>query len=123
MTCNRFREAHAKLHRTLNIKHLRDMDKNLMDALYVEHDGKIGVLSSDERKVVSQVVGTDLTLVYDKKEGNTYLLIPLTRNHKFECKSSHIIVDGKRFDSDIFFRKNGCQWIQMQSKEMLLMVA
>ena len=99
------------------------MDKNLMDALYVEHDGKIGVLSSDERKVVSQVIGTDLTLVYDKKEGNTYLLIPLTRNHKFECKSSHIIVDGKRFDSDIFFRKDGCQWIEMQSKEMLSMVA
>lgn len=99
------------------------MNKNLMDALYVEHDGKIGVLSSDERKVVSQVIGTDLTIVYDKNECNTYLLIPLTRNHKFECKSSHIIVDGKRFDSDIFFRKNGCQWIQMQSKEMLSMVA
>ena len=99
------------------------MDKNLKDALYVEHDGKIGILSSDERKVVSQVIGTDLTLVYDKKVGNTYLLIPLTRNHKFECKDSHIIVDGKRFDSDIFFRKNGCQWIQMQSKEMLSMVA
>ena len=99
------------------------MDKNLMDALYVEHDGKIGVLSSDEHKVVSQVIGTDLTIVYDKNECNTYLLIPLTRNHKFECKSSHIIVDGKRFDSDIFFRKDACQWIQMQSKEMLLMVA
>ena len=99
------------------------MNKDLMNALYVEHDGKIGVLSSDEHKVVSQVIGTDLTLVYDKKEGNTYLLIPLTRNHKFECKSSHIIVDGKRFDSDIFFRKDACQWIQMQSKEMLSMVA
>ena len=99
------------------------MDKNLMDALYVEHDGKIGVLSSDERKVVSQVIGTDLTIVYDKNECNTYLLIPLTRNHKFECKSSHIIVDGKRFDSDIFFRKDACQWIQIQSKEMLSMVA
>lgn len=99
------------------------MDKNLMDALYVEHDGKIGVLSSDGRKVVSQIIGTDLTLVYDKKEGDTYLLIPLTKNHKFECKGSHIIVDCKRFDSDIFFRKNGCQWIQMQSKEMLSMVA
>ena len=98
------------------------MNKNLMDALYVEHDGKIGVLSSDERKVVSQVIGTDLTIVYDKNECNTYLLIPLTRNHKFECKSSHIIVDGKRFDSDIFFRKDACQWIQMQSKEMLSMV-
>lgn len=99
------------------------MDKDLMDALYVEHDGRIGVLSSDGRKVVSQIIGTDLTLVYDKNEGNTYLLIPLTRNHKFECKGSYIIVDGKRFDSDIFFRKNGCQWIQMQSKEMLSMVA
>lgn len=99
------------------------MDKNLMDALYVKHDGKIGVLSSDERKVVSQVIGTDLTLVYDKKEGDTYLLIPLTRNRKFECKGSHIIVDGKRFDSDIFFRKDACQWIQMQSNEMLSMVA
>lgn len=99
------------------------MDKNLMDALYVKHDGKIGVLSSDERKVVSQVIGTDLTLVYDKKEGDTYLLIPLTRNHKFECKGSHIIVEGKRFDSDIFFRKDACQWIQMQSNEMLSMVA
>ena len=99
------------------------MDKNLMNALYVEHDGKIGVLSSDERKAVSQVIGTDLTLVYDKKEDNTYLLIPLTRNHKFECKGSHIIVEGKRFDSDIFFRKDACQWIQMQSKEMLSMVS
>ena len=98
------------------------MDKNLMNALYVEHDGKIGVLSSDERKVVSQVIGTDLTLVYDKKEGNTYLLIPLTRNHKFECKSSHIIVDGKRFDSDIFFRKDACQWIEID-KETLSKVA
>lgn len=98
------------------------MNKDLKDALYVEHDGKIGVLSSDERKVVSQVIGTDLTLVYDKKEGNTYLLIPLSRNHKFECKGSHIIVDGKRFDSDIFFRKDACQWVQID-KETLSMVA
>ena len=98
------------------------MDKNLKDALYVEHDGKIGVLSSDGRKVVSQVIGTDLTLVYDKNEGNTYILIPLTRNHKFECKGSYIIVDGKRFDSDIFFRKDGAQWIEID-KETLSLVA
>lgn len=94
------------------------MNKNLMDALYVKHDGKIGVLSSDE----PQVIGTDLTIVYDKNECNTYLLIPLTRNHKFECKSSHIIVDGKRFDSDIFFRKDACQWIEID-KETLSKVA
>lgn len=98
------------------------MNKDLMNALYVEHDGKIGVLGSDEHKVVSHVVGTDLTIVYDKNEGNTYLLIPLNRNHKFECKGSHIIVDGKRFDSDIFFRKDACQWVQID-KETLSMVA
>ena len=99
------------------------MDENFLNVLYIEHTDKIGVLKDDKDERVSIILGTDKTLVYDKKVGNTYLLIPLTRNHKFECKGSHIIVDGKRFDSDIFFRKDACQWIQMQSKEMLSMVA
>lgn len=98
------------------------MDKNLMDALYVEHDGKIGVLSSDERKVVSQVIGTDLTIVYDKNECNTYLLIPLTRNHKFECKGDSLVVDGKIIPGKVFFRKDACQWIEID-KETLSKVA
>lgn len=102
---------------------MNDMDKNLMDALYVSYDDKFGVLSDDERETISHILGTDLTLVLNKKNMVVYLLVPLTRNHKFECKGNYIIVDGKRFDSDIFFRKDGCQWIQMQSKEMLSMVA
>ena len=99
------------------------MDKNLMSALYVSYNEKIGVLCDSEDNTITRVIGTDLTMVLDKKDMAVYLLVPLTRNHKFECKSSHIIVDGKRFDSDIFFRKDACQWIQMQSKEMLSMVA
>lgn len=99
------------------------MNKDLMDALYVEHDGKIGVLSDDKDNTISHILGTDLTLVLDKKDMAAYLLVPLTRNHKFECKGNYIIVDGKRFDSDIFFRKDACQWIEMQSKEMLSLVA
>lgn len=99
------------------------MDKNLMSALYVSYNEKIGVLCDSEDNTITRVIGTDLTLVLDKKDMAVYLLVPLTRNHKFECKGSHIIVDGKRFDSDIFFRKDACQWIQMQSKEMLSMVA
>ena len=98
------------------------MDKNLMDALYVEHDGKIGVLSSDERKVVSQVIGTDLTIVYDKKEGNMYLLIPLTKNHTFKCNGDSLVVDGKIIPSKVFFRKDGAQWIEID-KETLSKVA
>ena len=94
-----------------------------MDAIYVSYNDKFGVLSDNERETISHVLGTDLTLVLDKKDMAVYLLVPLTQAHKLECKGSHIIVDGKRFDSDIFFRKNGCQWIQMQSKEMLSMVA
>ena len=99
------------------------MDKNLMSALYVSYNEKFGVLSDNERETISHVLGTDLTLVLDKKDMAVYLLVPLTRNHKFEYKGNYIIVDGKRFDSDIYFRKYGCQWIQMQSKEMLSMVA
>lgn len=89
------------------------MDKNLMDVLYVEHDGKIGVLSSDEHKVVSQVIGTDLTLVYDKKERNTYLLIPLTKNHTFKYNGDVLEVDGKIIPSKVFFRKDACQWVRV----------
>lgn len=99
------------------------MDKNLMNALYVRYNDKFGVLSDDKDNTISHVLGTDLTLVLDKKDMAVYLLVPLTRNHKFECKGSHIIVDGKQLDSDIFFRKDACQWIQMQSNEMLSMVA
>ena len=102
---------------------MNDMDKNLKDALYVRYNDKFGVLSDDEDNTISHVLGTDLTLVLDKKDMAVYLLVPLTRNHKFEYKGNYIIVDGKRFDSDIFFRKDACQWIQMQSKEMLSMVA
>ena len=99
------------------------MDKNLMKALYMSYNEKIGVLCDNEDNTISRVIGTDLTLVLDKKDMAVYLLVPLTRNHKFECKGDYIIVDGKRFDSDIYFRKDGCQWIEMQSKEMLSMVA
>lgn len=99
------------------------MDKNLMDALYVSYNEKIGVLCDDENNIILHVLGTDLTLVLDKKDMAVYLLVPLTRNHKYEYKGNYIIVDGKRFDSDIYFRKDGCQWIEMQSKEMLSMVA
>ena len=94
------------------------MDKNLMDALYVSYDDKFGVLSDDKDNTISHVLATDLTLVLDKKDMAVYLLVPLTRNHKYEYKGNYIIVDGKRFDSDIYFRKDGCQWIQMQSKNI-----
>lgn len=98
------------------------MDKNLMNALYVSCNEKFGVMSDNERETISHILGTDLTLVLNKENMVVYLLVPLTRNHKFDCKGNYIIVDGKRFDSDIYFRKYGCQWIQID-KETLSMVA
>lgn len=97
---------------------MNDMDKNLMDVLYVSYNEKFGVLSSDERKVVSQIIGTDLTLVYDKKEGNTYLLIPLTRNHTFKCNGDVLEVDGKIISSKVFFRKDACQWVEIDEETL-----
>lgn len=98
------------------------MDENLMNALYVSYNEKFGVMSDNERETISHILGTDLTLVLNKENMVVYLLVPLTRNHKFDCKGNYIIVDGKRFDSDIFFRKDACQWIQID-KETLSMVA
>lgn len=95
---------------------------DIKDLLYKSYNDKFGVLSDNERETISQVLSTDLTLVLNKENMVVYLLVPLTRNHKFECKGNYIIVDGKRFDSDIFFRKYGCQWIQID-KETLSMVA
>lgn len=98
------------------------MDKNFLNVLYIEHTDKIGVLKDDKDERVSIILGTDKTLVERKREGKTYLLVPLTKNHTFVSKGDSIDVDGEKFDSDIFFRKDGCQWIQMQSKNMLSMV-
>lgn len=95
---------------------------DIKDLLYKSYNDKFGVLSDNERETISQVLSTDLTLVLNKENMVVYLLVPLTRNHKFECKGNYIIVDGKRFDSDIFFRKDACQWIQID-KNTLSMVA
>ena len=97
---------------------MNDMDKNLMDNLYVRYNDKFGVLSDDEREIISHILGTDLTLVLNKENMEVYLLVPLTRNHKFECKGNYIIVNGKRFDSDIYFRKDGCQWIEIDEETL-----
>ena len=99
------------------------MDENFLNVLYIEHTDKIGVLKDDKDERVSIILGTDKTLVERKREGKTYLLVPLTKNHTFVCKGNSIDVDGEHIKSEIFFRKDACQWIQMQSKEMLSLVA
>lgn len=98
------------------------MDENFLNVLYIEHTGKIGVLKDDNDERVSIIIGTDKTLVERKREGKTYLLVPLTKNHTFVCKDDSIDVDGEHIKSEIFFRKDGAQWIEMQSKNMLSMV-
>ena len=104
------------------------MDKKLLDVLYIKHSEKIGVLSDNEREVVSHVLGTDLTLVYDKKSGRTFVLVPLTKNHTIIPHLSldgddWIEVDGKAVHSENFFRKDACQWIEVKTKEILSEVA
>lgn len=98
------------------------MDENFLNVLYIEHTDKIGVLKDDKDERVSVILGTDKTLVERKRDGKTYLLVPLTKNHTFICKGNSIDVDDKRIKSEIFFRKDGAQWIEID-KEMLSKVA
>lgn len=103
------------------------MDKKLLDVLYIKHDAKYGILSENESEVVKHIIGTDLTLVERKQEGKTYILVPLTKAHKIESHvttsgSDSISVDGKVIQSDNFFQKDACQWIEID-KETLSKVA
>lgn len=98
------------------------MDENFLNVLYIEHTDKTGVLKDDKNERVSVVRGTDKTLVERKREGKTYLLVPLTKNHTFVCKGDSIVVDGEHIESKIFFRKDACQWIEID-KETLSKVA
>lgn len=98
------------------------MDKNneIRDMVYLSHNEKFGVMSVDDERVVTRVLDTDLTLVYDKRDKKTYLLVPLTKNHKFVphiCENGKdcIEIDGKMFNSDNFFRKDGCQWVEIDN--------
>ena len=98
------------------------MDENFLNVLYIEHTDKIGVLKDDKNERVSVVRGTDKTLVERKREGKTYLLVPLTKNHTFKCNGDSLEVDGKIILSKVFFRKDGAQWIEID-KETLFKVA
>lgn len=89
------------------------MDKKFLNVLYIEHTDKIGVLKDDKDERVSIILGTDKTLVERKREGKTYLLVPLTRNHSFKYEEDCIIVDGKKFKSNYYFQKDACQWIRV----------
>ena len=98
------------------------MDKNFLNVLYIEHTDKTGVLKDDKDERVSIILGTDKTLVERKKEGKTYLLVPLTKNHTFKYNSNSLEIDGKFIPSKVFFRKDACQWVEID-EEMLAKVA
>ena len=95
-----------------------DIVKYTANVLYIEHTDKIGVLKDDKDERVSVILGTDKTLVERKREGKTYLLVPLTKNHTFVCKGNSIDVDGEHIKSEIFFRKDACQWIEIDEETL-----
>lgn len=94
------------------------MDENFLNVLYIEHTDKIGVLKDDKDERVSIILGADKTLVERKREGKTYLLVPLTKNHTFVCKGDSLVVDGKIIPSKVFFRKDGAQWIEIDKETL-----
>ena len=96
----------------------KNMDENFLNVLYIEYTDKIGVLKDDKDERVSIVLGTDKTLVERKREGKTYLLVPLTNNHTFKCNGDSLEVDGKIIPSKVFFRKDACQWIEIDEETL-----
>lgn len=87
---------------------------DIRDAIYVRHNEKYGVLVDNETETITHIFGTDLTVWSRKDSGKTYLLVPLTRNHRIEPHADWLKVDGKTFRSKVFWRQNGCQCIEVQ---------
>lgn len=101
---------------------------DIKEVLYMAQNEKIGVLSDNSERVVSQIIGTDLTLVFDKESKKTFVLVPLTKNHTFKAHVSVqgkdcIEVDGKVVHSDYFFPKDACMWIEAKTEDILSEVA
>lgn len=95
------------------------MDENFLNVLYIEHTDKIGVLKDDKDERVSVILGTDKTLVERKREGKTYLLVPLTKNHTFVCKGNSIDVDGEHIKSEIFSARMLANGLRLMKKHYL----
>lgn len=95
------------------------MERDLKDIIYIDYNERIGVLCDNDKEKVSQIIGTDLTIVTDKQECKCYLLVPLTKKHTFKCHEESLEIDGKVFDSDNFFRKDGCQWAEIPNATAL----
>ena len=71
-----------------------------------------------DAEVFSTIDKARKALVERKREGKTYLLVPLTKNHAFVCKGDSIDVDGEHIKSEIFFRKDGAQWIEIDKETL-----
>lgn len=91
---------------------------NIKDCIYEAYNDNVGVLCNNEHEMVSQFIGTDLTMVHDRIEDRTYILIPLTKKHSFEYHKNWLKVDGKVVHSGYYFQKDGCQWVEVDSETM-----
>lgn len=91
---------------------------NIKDCIYEAYNDNVGVLCNNEHEMVSQFIGTDLTMVHDRIEDRTYILIPLTKKHSFEYHRNWLKVDGKVVHSGYYSQKDGCQWVEVDSETM-----
>lgn len=92
------------------------MNTEVLKSIYKSIRGNIGLLTEND-EIIKNILGTDLTIVEEK--GKQFLLVPLNIKHKFNYYEDGLDVDGQFVKSTMYWREDGCQYIEIQDKDTL----
>ena len=72
------------------------------------------VFREDVKSTIYTIFNSDLTVLYNKRKGKLYILVPLTSNHRFIFDSNWLLVDEEKYGSNMYWRECGNQVIEYQ---------
>jgi hypothetical protein len=74
------------------------------------------VLRQSKDTILYWIKSSDLSILADKSNKKIFILVPLTSKHHFEFHSDWLLVDGERYETDMYWRECGNQVIECQGR-------
>ena len=72
------------------------------------------VLRQSKDTILYWIKDSDLSILANKRNRKVFILVPLTSNHHFEFHADWLLVDGERYETDMYWRECGNQVIECQ---------
>lgn len=74
------------------------------------------VLRQSKDAILYWIKGSDLSILDNKRNRKVFILVPLTSKHHFEFHADWLLVDGERYETDMYWRECGNQVIECQGR-------